>query len=232
MQKQTVSIFEKLDSTQDSIVGASSLFMQSCQKSQSFCPKLIEIWKQRLATVSTDQQVSYIYLANDLIQRSKIKNQKPEFWTFFQEHLYEALTTLFSPKSCKLDTQQKIDILKVVDVWRQREVYPVEFAESIYNKLVEQSGIDVSFLHNQKSKKIKTSNLKCLAEKTDKKKQNKGQTILEVCCPQWVNLSEKLAQSFENRSKLQQLDKRLEELLAKPEKGNADLDETEINCKL
>ena len=69
----------------------------------------------------------------------------------------------------------------------------------------------------------------------DKKKQIRGQTVLEISCPQWVFLSEKLAQSFENKSKIQQLDKRLEELLAMSGKKAEDggiLDETEINCKL
>ena len=192
-KKQTISIFEKLDSTQDSIVGASSLFMQSCQKSPSFCHTLIEIWKERVVTVPSDQQVSYLYLANDLIQRSKIKNQKPEFWTFFQQHLQEALTALFNPKTCKLDSQQKLDILKVIDVWRQREVYSAEFADPLYEKLIEMSGIDVGFLQKSKARNIKTSNLRCLSEMKDKKKQSKGQTILEVCCPQWVGLGEKLA---------------------------------------
>ena len=108
---------------------------------------MVEIWKEHLAIVQPDQQVSYLYLANDLIQRSKIKNQKPEFWTYFKDHLYEALTTLFDPKTCKLDSQQKLDILKVIDVWRSRSVYPAEVADPLYDKLVEQSGIDAGFLN-------------------------------------------------------------------------------------
>lgn len=142
---------------------------------------------------------------------------------------------MFSPKTCKLTSHQKLDILKVIDVWRSRCVYPAEFAEEIYNKLMELSGIDAGILQKHKSKKIRTSDLRCLADKTDKKKQNLGLTILDINCPQWVILSEKLSQSFENRSKIQQLDKRLEELLGKSDKKEAEgatLDETEIECKL
>ena len=103
-------------------------------------------------------------------QRSKIKNQKPEFYNFFQEHLDGALSALFDQKTCKLDSQQKLDILKVIDVWRSRNVYPNEFVDPLYNKLLEQSGIDASFLIKHKSKKIKTSHLRSLTEAMDKKK--------------------------------------------------------------
>ena len=56
-----------------------------------------------------------------------------------------------------------------------------------------------------------------------------------MSCPQWVFLSEKLAQSFENRSKIQQLDKRLGELFdqtGSTKKEGVQLDETEIACKI
>ena len=126
-------------------------------------------------------------------------------------------------------------MLKVIDVWRQRDVYPNEFVDPLYHKLLEQSGIDAGYLIKHKSKKIKTYHLRGLAETMDKKKQLKGQTALDVSCPQWVFLSEKLAQSFENRSKIQQLDKRLGELFEQDEKAKedgAELDETEITCKI
>ena len=118
--------------------------------------------------------MSYIYLANDLIQRSKIKNQKPEFWSIFQPHLEEALTALLDVKSCKLDSQQKLDILKVIDVWKQRNVYPNEFVDPLYQKLLDQSGIDAGYLIKHKSKKIKTSHLRGLTEAMDKKQVVKG----------------------------------------------------------
>ena len=127
--------------------------------------------------------MSYIYLANDLIQRSKIKNQKPEFWSIFQPYLEEALTALLDVKSCKLDSQQKLDILKVIDVWKQRNVYPNEFVDPLYQKLLDQSGIDAGYLIKHKSKKIKTSHLRGLTEAMDKKQVVRGLTALDVSCP-------------------------------------------------
>ena len=55
-------------------------------------------------------------------------------------------------------------------MWRQREVYPAEFADPLYEKLIEMSGIDVGFLQKSKARNIKTSNLRCLSEMKDKKK--------------------------------------------------------------
>ena len=107
--------------------------------------------------------------------------------------------------------------------------------DPLFHKLLEQSGIDAGYLIKHKSKKIKTSHLRGLTEATDKKKQVKGQTALDVSCPQWVFLSEKLAQSFENRSKIQQLDKRLGELFdhsGSTKEDAVQLDETEVACKI
>ena len=79
--------------------------------------------------MDAEKQISFMYLANDLIQRSKIKKIEPEFWKFFQDHLEEVLLRLFNPLETKLDSQQKFDLMKVIDVWRQRTVYPKDFVD-------------------------------------------------------------------------------------------------------
>ena len=116
--------------------------------------------------------------------------------------------------------------MKVVDVWRQRTVYPKDFVNTLHKKLADLSGIDTGLMQTSKAKKIKSSDLKHFSDRMEKK-QSQGITILQEMCPQWVTLSSQLTQSFENRSKLQQLDKRITEAL------NAEtLDETEIECKI
>ena len=67
-------LLDNLDSTQDSIVGASTMIIQICGKAPSFAQVLVSlIMTEKLPQASSSAQVSLIYLANDLIQRSKIR---------------------------------------------------------------------------------------------------------------------------------------------------------------
>ena len=50
--------------------------------------------------------------------------------------------------------------MKVVDVWRQRTVYPKDFVNTLHKKLADLSGIDTGLLQTSKAKKIKSSDLK------------------------------------------------------------------------
>ena len=103
-----------------------------------------------------------MYLANDLIQRSRIRQKGPPFWQLFKPHLEKCLTAMFGLQTGKLEAQQKLDILKVVDVWRQRKVYSKDFADRLHRKLVEESGLEhlsAANTHSNKSR-IHTNDLK------------------------------------------------------------------------
>ena len=73
------------------------------------------------------------YLANDLIQRSKLvelTNESPmkkenfpvSFWRSFQKP-FEEVVDLFLEKTHK-NLDIKREIARVVDVWKQRTIYP------------------------------------------------------------------------------------------------------------
>ena len=65
-----------------------------------------------------------------------------------------------------------------------------------------------------------------------------GETILDKECPQWLALAEKLENSAENRSKINQLDKRLTQMLLLDDTDHENeecmiaFDEVEATCKL
>ena len=89
-------LLDNLDSTQDSIVGASTLIIQICGKAPSFAQVLVSlIMKERIPEAACSAQVSLIYLANDLIQRSKIRQKGSHFWKLFQPLLEDTLINMF-----------------------------------------------------------------------------------------------------------------------------------------
>ena len=121
----------------------------------------------------------------------------------------------------QLEAQQKLEILKVVDVWRQRRVYQTEFVSRLHARLVEESGLK-HLLSGQKAQsdrvRIHTSDLKqfksglLYSSKT-------GETILDLECSQWVSLAQKLENSAENRAKIIQLEKRLNSMLMRDDES-------------
>lgn len=93
--------------------------MQLCSKAPSFAVKIVDlILKERIPVVSGPAKVSLIYLVNDLIQRSKIRQKTPPFYELFRPMLEETLVQILGLNAEKLEAQQKLEILKVVEVWR------------------------------------------------------------------------------------------------------------------
>ena len=67
-----------------------------------------------------------VYLANDLIQRSKISGH-----TGFHAKFQPILPSVFDRLMTKINAIDESSIKKVIDVWRNRKVYPKEFLDSL-----------------------------------------------------------------------------------------------------
>lgn len=119
-----------IDTTQESIVESSSKIIKlaSTQKETPFQQEFVKVWQQLVE--QSEKPLALVYLANDLIQRSKIKGNT-NFWQIFKPELTQTLERLML-KVNAIDSQA---ILKVVDVWKNRQVYDDEFLSTLKTKI-------------------------------------------------------------------------------------------------
>ena len=84
-------LFAKLDTTQEGIVKASSLIMKHAKLQPETTQKTVDEWCSQIK--KSAKPLALVYLANDLIQRSKIKNQT-DFCEKFQPLLPDVFELL------------------------------------------------------------------------------------------------------------------------------------------
>ena len=72
--------------------------------------------------------LSLFYLANDVIQNCKRKNAKI-FQEAFKKHMIDAVTIIQNNESIKLNIE------RVLNVWRERNVYEKEYIDNLFELL-------------------------------------------------------------------------------------------------
>jgi hypothetical protein len=130
-----------LSQTQASIEKASSYFFKLAKRDPSQIDTLIKYWTERTAQASVERKIAFIYLANDLIQKSKIHDmkgapkqtggagttqtdltldipKKKTFWKEFQSTVEEVLPQVLVSLQGHENYQK--DIVKVLEVWKTR----------------------------------------------------------------------------------------------------------------
>jgi CID domain len=117
----------KLEGSQVSIVDTSDTLLRTAQYDHTLVNFIVQLWSRLLSRSHKSKKVAYVYLANDVIQKTLAQNNKI-YQKAFEPILKPSLTVLFEQqlnRSSEPSNQTiKIDILKVIQLWRSRQIYP------------------------------------------------------------------------------------------------------------
>ncbi|KAF2646471.1 DUF618-domain-containing protein [Massarina eburnea CBS 473.64] len=118
----------QLNETQDSIatVGHWILFHRR------HADKIAQFWQQRIKESPANKRLTLIYLANEIAQQAKIR-KKDEFIKAFDPIIVESTSVAY--KGSGPDIQNKIR--RVIEVWRQRNVFRPPIQDEIERALNE-----------------------------------------------------------------------------------------------
>jgi regulator of Ty1 transposition protein 103 len=83
-----------------------------------YADQTAEVWARQFTKVPVNKKLSYLYLANEVVQQSKAK-KKEEFVRAFASVLPNALETNYP----EFDKEVKARVKRVIDVWKQRQVF-------------------------------------------------------------------------------------------------------------
>jgi len=86
---------------------------------------VVQTWYRELEKAKPSKRLTFIYLANDVIQNSKKK--APEFTKDFAHMLPDA----FTQASKDADEKMKGSLTRVINIWRERGVYERNFAKKL-----------------------------------------------------------------------------------------------------
>lgn len=114
--------FDALEETQDSIVTTSQWVLFHYRYAQ----RTAEEWERYLAKAPISKKLPLIYLANDVVQQSRAK-RKTEFIDAFGKLLPRALSQAY--KEVPESTKKRIS--KVVNVWKERRIFPTPVELSV-----------------------------------------------------------------------------------------------------
>ncbi|KAK3351694.1 RNA polymerase II-binding domain-containing protein [Neurospora tetraspora] len=92
----------------------------------------VHLWLTKLKDLPSPKRLNMIYLANEVTQQSKARN-KDDFLQAFSPFIADA--TALSYKGASSDIQNKLR--RVVDVWRERKIFPMEVQDAIDSRLRE-----------------------------------------------------------------------------------------------
>ncbi|CCC10691.1 hypothetical protein SMACR_04470 [Sordaria macrospora] len=92
----------------------------------------VHLWLTKLKDLPSPKRLNMIYLANEVTQQSKARN-KEDFLQAFSPFIADA--TALSYKGATSDIQNKLR--RVVDVWRERKIFPLEVQDAIDSRLKE-----------------------------------------------------------------------------------------------
>lgn len=92
----------------------------------------VHLWLTKLKDLPSPKRLNMIYLANEVTQQSKARN-KEDFLQAFSPFIADA--TALSYKGASSDIQNKLR--RVVDVWRERKIFPMEVQDAIDARLRE-----------------------------------------------------------------------------------------------
>ncbi|OTA67662.1 DUF618-domain-containing protein [Hypoxylon sp. EC38] len=88
--------------------------------------RTVQLWLQRLKDSTSHKRLTLIYLANEVAQQTKARHRE-DFIVAFSPIIAEAVATAY--KGAPTDTQNRIQ--RVVDVWREREIFEKPILDAI-----------------------------------------------------------------------------------------------------
>ncbi|RUS80586.1 hypothetical protein EGW08_011641 [Elysia chlorotica] len=116
-----VKKFDELNNTQQSIQTLSLWLIHHRKHSKT----IIQVWYRELEKAKLNKRLTFIYLANDVIQNSKKKG--PEFSKDFAHILPDA----FSQAAKDADDKIKASLGRVINIWKERGVYDKNFIKHL-----------------------------------------------------------------------------------------------------
>ncbi|KAG6034869.1 hypothetical protein E4U41_006339, partial [Claviceps citrina] len=117
-----------LNESHDSIATAAQWIMFH----RRHADRTVQLWMQRLKDSSSTKRLSLMYLANEVVQQSRIRH-KEDFVIAFCPVVAEATSLAY--KGAPAEIQAKLR--RVVDVWRDRSIYEAPIQKAIEARLDE-----------------------------------------------------------------------------------------------
>jgi len=94
--------------------------------------RIAQVWLQRIKESSPNKRLVLIYLANEITQTSKMR-KKEEFLRAYEPIIAEATSVAY--RGAPVETQNKIR--RVVEVWRQRQIFALKTQTDIEKQIDE-----------------------------------------------------------------------------------------------
>ncbi|XP_076470124.1 regulation of nuclear pre-mRNA domain-containing protein 1B-like isoform X2 [Babylonia areolata] len=116
-----VKKLSELNNTQQSIQTLSLWLIHHRKHAGS----IVKIWHRELSKARPSKRLTFVYLANDIIQNSKKKG--PEFAKHFETVLPEA----FASASKESEEKTKQSLGRVLNIWQERGVYDKHFIKKV-----------------------------------------------------------------------------------------------------
>ncbi|TNV77260.1 hypothetical protein FGO68_gene5552 [Halteria grandinella] len=115
----------RLEASHGSITETGDLLMVILTKDPSLVPFIVSLWSRLLVRSQRTRKVAYVYLLNDILQKSILQqNASKHYLKAFEGLIENSLESLFAKQlSSEKDKSIKVDIVRVVNVWISRQLY-------------------------------------------------------------------------------------------------------------
>ena len=110
-----------LSNTQQSIETLSAYIIHHRKHSK----KIVKLWKKQVLRDTLKNRLALVFLANDVIQNSRKKTSA------FADDFRDVLPGAFHFTFVRCSDAEKKSLIRVLDIWRQRSVYPGDFIDSV-----------------------------------------------------------------------------------------------------
>ncbi|KHO00919.1 DUF618 domain protein [Metarhizium album ARSEF 1941] len=117
-----------LNESHDSIATAAQWIMFH----RRHADRTVQLWMQRLKDSSSTKRLSLVYLANEVVQQSRIRH-KEDFVIAFSPVVAEASSIAY--KGAPAEIQAKLR--RVIDVWKDRSIFEAPIQKAIESRLDE-----------------------------------------------------------------------------------------------
>ncbi|XP_019638210.1 PREDICTED: regulation of nuclear pre-mRNA domain-containing protein 1B-like isoform X1 [Branchiostoma belcheri] len=97
---------------------------------------IVQTWQNELHKAKPGRKLTFMYLANDVIQNSKKKG--PEFTKEFTNVLVRAFQHVARYTATDDDTVKRLE--RIVDIWKERAVYDADYVDQLKRGLHKRSG--------------------------------------------------------------------------------------------
>uniref|UniRef100_A0A8V5H2D0 Uncharacterized protein n=1 Tax=Melopsittacus undulatus TaxID=13146 RepID=A0A8V5H2D0_MELUD len=108
---------------------------------------IVSVWHRELRKAKSSRKLTFLYLANDVIQNSKRKG--PEFTREFESVLVDA----FSHVAREADEGCKKPLERLLNIWQERSVYGSEFIQQLKLSMEDSNSPQTKVTEEKKSLK-------------------------------------------------------------------------------